>query len=187
MKLDPAEVQILVAHLQPHLVQSSVTEDPHRIKRSAGVLMRAAAELSIPVTFAMVPDEQGDTTPVEDVASFADDSNSFVAEVAAPFLVEDVRQRIDKCGRRIVIVSGVATEAVVLHSTIDAIEAGYRVFVPIDAIGSTSERAERAALEQIGRAGGEIMATATILSMLAPDFRQEPGTTILSLIRLLDD
>jgi hypothetical protein len=185
MRLDANQVQILFSHLQPHLVAGSVTEDSRRIESAADALMRAATQLSIPVTFALVPGGEGDPAPIEALAACADETNSFVADVAAPFLIDALRQRIDACGRQILLVSGIATEAAVLHSVIDAIEAQYRVIVPIDAIGSTSERAERAALDHIGRVGGEMMSTATILSMLAPDFRAEPGASMLTLIQSL--
>ncbi len=185
MRLDADQVQILFAHLQLHLVEGSATEEPHRIESAAAALMGAATRLSIPVTFALVPGGKGDPAPIDPIAGFADDSNSFVADVAAPFLVDALRQRVDACERPIMIVCGIATEAAVLHCVIDAIEAKYRVIVPIDAIGSTSNRAERAALDHIGREGGEMMSTATILSMLAPDFRSEPGTSMLTLIQSL--
>ncbi|WP_277980542.1 isochorismatase family protein [Sphingomonas phyllosphaerae] len=185
MRLGPGQVQILFAHLQPHLVEGSVTEEPGRIESSANALMRAATRLSIPVTYALVPGGDGAPSPIDPIATFADETNSFVADVAAPFLVDALRQRVDACKRPIMIVCGIATEAAVLHSVIDAIEAEYRVIVPIDAIGSTSDRAERAALDHIGREGGEMMSTATILSMLAPDFRSEPGASMLTLIQSL--
>jgi nicotinamidase-related amidase len=38
------------------------------------------------------------------------------------------------------VISGFATEVVVVHAVLSAIEAGYRAYVPVDACGGLSER-----------------------------------------------
>jgi len=57
-------------------------------------------------------------------------------------------------GRRTLVVSGFATEVVVLHAVRAAISAGCDVLVPVDACGGMSARTEDAAFRQIEAAGG---------------------------------
>lgn len=184
MRLETQQVQILFVHLQPHLVVHSATEKPERIERSVKALMDAAAAFAIPVTFALVPSDG--SAPIDPLVPFVDDRNCFVAELAAPFLLDRLRHRLDGHGRPILVVCGFATEVAVLHTVGDAIAAGYRVLVPVDTVGSQSIRAEQAALQHIDRMGGEVMSTATLLSLFAPDFRDEPGSAIVKLIRTLN-
>jgi hypothetical protein len=49
-------------------------------------------------------------------------------------------------GRKTLIIAGFSTEAVVLHSVMGAINAGYHVYGPVDACGGMSERTEAAAI-----------------------------------------
>jgi nicotinamidase-related amidase len=186
MQIDPADVQIIFAHMQSALVQQSQTEEPERITRAATSLMKAAAALAIPVTFAIVPRADEKPSPIDELAPFVTHENTFVAQTASPFLGSDLRDRVINLECRTVIVCGITADGAVLHSSLDALALGLRVFVPIDAIGSRWPRAEQGALAQIERAGGEQTSTGAILTMLAPDFSQEPGATMLTLIEALE-
>jgi nicotinamidase-related amidase len=182
LKIDAADVQILFAHLQRSLVSTSRTEDPQQIERSAAVLMEGSAMFGIPATFALVQDGQGTPQPVDALVPFASRENSFIRHAASPFLIEGLHARITRHGRGTLVVSGFSTDGAVLHSALDALDLGFRVLVPVDAVGCHSPRAEHAALRQIERAGGEQTSASAILSMLAPDFSEAPGTTMLRLI-----
>jgi nicotinamidase-related amidase len=185
MQLNPAELQILFGHMQAPLVKQSLTEDPERIERAAGVLMKAAATFGIPATFAIVPRDDA-SVPIDALTPFATEANTFIKKTANPFLGEDFKAKIIGQGRRTLIVCGITSDGVVLHSALDALELGLRVLIPLDAIGCRSPRAEQAALAQIARAGGEQTSTTAILTMLAPDFSEAPGTTMMSLISELE-
>ena len=58
-------------------------------------------------------------------------------------------------GRKLLLLTGFATEVVVLHAAHSAIKAGYHVYyVPVDACGGMSSRTEEAAFRKIEAAGG---------------------------------
>jgi nicotinamidase-related amidase len=83
------------------------------------------------------------------------------------------------------VIAGFATEVVVLHGVRDAIAAGYRAYVPVDACGGMSSRTEDAALRQIEAAGGVTTSVVSLVTAMAPDFAQEPGRNTLAALQAL--
>jgi hypothetical protein len=68
---------------------------------------------------------------------------------------------------------------------LDAIEAGYQVYVVVDAIGGHSHRTEQAALNRLERAGVNFLSATSLLSCFAPDFPKSPGSNVLKEIMAL--
>ena len=104
---------------------------------------------------------------------------------ASPFLDEATRAAIAAAGRQHLIIVGFATEAVVLHAVLDAIAAGYRVYVPVDACGGMSCRTEDAAFRQIEAAGGVTTSVVTLVTALAPDFSTDLGRKAFGILQSL--
>jgi nicotinamidase-related amidase len=94
---------------------------------------------------------------------------------ANPFLDRATRDAIAASGRKALVVAAFATEVVVVHAVRAAIEAGYRVHVPVDACGGMSDRTEAAAFRQIEAAGGVTTSVVELVTALAPDFSTSPG------------
>ena len=94
---------------------------------------------------------------------------------ASPFLDEATRAAIAATGRQHLIIAGFTTEVVVLHAVCDAIAAGYRVYVPVDACGGMSSRTEEAAFRQIEEAGGITTAVVTLVTAPCPDASTDLG------------
>jgi hypothetical protein len=104
---------------------------------------------------------------------------------ASPFLDEATRAAIAATCRQHLVIAGFATEVVVLHGVRDAIAAGYRAYVPVDACGGMSSRTEDAALRQIEAAGGVTTSVVSLVTAMAPDFAQEPGRNTLAALQAL--
>jgi nicotinamidase-related amidase len=85
-------------------------------------------------------------------------------------------------GRKIIILSGVASEIVVQRTALDALDAGYQVQLAVDACGGVSPRTEDAAFRRIGAAGGVTTSVTTFAAELAGDFTTESGGATLGLI-----
>jgi len=83
------------------------------------------------------------------------------------------------------VIAGFATEAVVFHAALSALESGYQVQVPVDACGGMSARTEDAALRQIGAAGGVTTSVVSLVTAMAPDFAREPGRNTFAALQAL--
>jgi nicotinamidase-related amidase len=85
-------------------------------------------------------------------------------------------------GRRTLVLAGVASEIVVQRTALDALAAGYTVFVAVDACGGVSARTEDAAWRRIVQAGGITTSVTTFAAELAGDFATELGGKTLGIL-----
>ncbi|MEG3162397.1 isochorismatase family protein [Sphingomonas sp. LB2R24] len=185
MLINMEECQLLFVHLQDDILTSCTPDEKARICQAAGSLAELGSSLGIPMTFGLVPPEEGLAKPIKALLGYANDENTFHRQAASVFLDPPLAGRLDANHRPTLLIAGYATEVAVLHAALDALATTYNVYVAVDSIGGMSPRTERAALDQITRAGGEITSVASLLSMLAPDFAIEPGSTALRIIKSL--
>ena len=65
----------------------------------------------------------------------------------------DFRQAVEHTGRRKLILAGLWTEVCVAFPALDALRAGYQVYVVVDAIGGVSRVAHESAMQRMTQAG----------------------------------
>ena len=183
--IDPTSVQILFADLQPEIVARSVTNPPEAVSRSAVVLAKVGNLLKLPMMHSVVPEGGQEPEVLPELAAETKGSLSFPRISASPFLDEANRNALSENGRKILIISGFATEVVVLHAARAALEEGYSVHVPVDACGGMSARTEDAAFRQIEAAGGVTTSVVTLVTALAPDAASEPGRSAFAMLQTL--
>ncbi|ORM60037.1 isochorismatase [Pantoea rodasii] len=178
LTLNPVDVQFLFADLQPTLVNTSITNSPTQLAGNAGSLAKVAAVLKLPMLFLTVA--KGEVIP--ELTPYSTPQNTLFRTNADPFQVPDIVNALGKNKRKALIISGYSTEVAVLLSVLDAIRHDYHVHVVVDCIGSRSNRTESASLVQISQAGAVQTSVLTVAAQLAPEFSNEPGKTILSII-----
>src|SRR5256714_14284506 len=66
----------------------------------------------------------------------------------------DFRQAVERTGRRTLLLAGLWTEVCVTFPALDALRAGYQVYVVVDAIGGVSRGAHESAMQRMTQAGG---------------------------------
>jgi len=185
MMLDPNTVQVLFADLQPQIVARSKTNAPDALARSAAVLAQIARLLHLPMHLSVVPEGGQRPELIPELARETEGVEQHFRMSASPFLDEATRAAIAATGRQHLIIVGFATEAVVLHAVRDAIVAGYRAYVPVDACGGMSSRTEDAAFRQIDAAGGVTTSVVSLVTALAPDFSTDLGKKAFGILESL--
>jgi nicotinamidase-related amidase len=90
-------------------------------------------------------------------------------------------EALQASGRKVLILSGVASEIVVQRTAIDALAAGFEVQVLVDACGGVDARTEDAAWRRIGLAGGVTSSVITFAAELTDDFTTPTGGATLGL------
>jgi hypothetical protein len=185
MRIDPAGVQLLFVDLQAFLTAYSATERADIIGKAAGSLARTATSLGMPITFSLVPGGDTAPQPVPELQEFVTATNVFIRASANAFIDPGLRKVLSDHSRKTLVIAGFSTEVAVLHAGLDAIEAGYQVYVVVDAIGGHSHRTEQAALNQLERAGANFLSAVSLLSCFAPDFSKSPGSDVLKEILAL--
>lgn len=175
--LSPATVQLHLADLQEGIVELSGTTPPATIRRSVSFLVKLARLLDIPVTLSAAPRPGGPAVIQE---AYIPAAPVFVR--SGPCAWDDVptRQAIAAQSRKSLVLCGVTSEIVVLHTALDAIAAGFEVTVLLDACGGLSSRTEQAAFRQIEAAGGRITGVASFASDLVRDFTTPTGRQVIA-------
>jgi nicotinamidase-related amidase len=65
----------------------------------------------------------------------------------------DFREAVERTGRKKLVIAGLWTEVCVAFPTLDALRAGYEVYVVVDAIGGVSRVAHESAMQRMIQAG----------------------------------
>jgi nicotinamidase-related amidase len=184
-EIKSSDVQILFADLQKQMVAHSKTTAPDALSRSAAALAQLAKLFQLPVILSVVPEAKPGPELLPELAEQTSNDPQFLRVVASPFQDGATREALAASGRKTLIIAGFATEAVVLHAVMGAINEGYHVYVPVDACGGISERTEAAALRQIEAIGGVTTSTVTLATALAPDFSTEMGKAMFTILQPL--
>ncbi|HJZ73294.1 MAG TPA: isochorismatase family protein [Vicinamibacterales bacterium] len=172
--LDPTRTVILFADLQAGIIELAVTNDPMRLRRSVGALAKLAKLFDIPVIVTTAPSEGGARVTPE-IAAALGDLPQLVRTTTDAFTHVATRDAIMNTGRKTLLVSGVATEIIVQHSSLSAAAHGFEVQVVIDACGGLSPRTEDAALRRMMQNGVTITSVASIAGQFAGDFSTAIG------------
>jgi nicotinamidase-related amidase len=86
---------------------------------------------------------------------------------------EDFVAAIKKTGRRQLIMAGVVTDVCVTFPALSALEAGYQVFVVVDASGTFNKSVRDAALMRMTQAGAIMVNWFAVACELARDWRND--------------
>jgi nicotinamidase-related amidase len=82
----------------------------------------------------------------------------------------EVRDWLRRTGRRTVVIGGISIDNCTLHTALDLLRAGYRVYVVTDVSGSNSAMAEQDAIARLRDAGAVTGGWLSILTDLGRDF-----------------
>lgn len=170
---------VLFLDLQDEIVKNSRTLTLERLRRTAGALAKLAALHHLPHYLSAVPPGgpymQG---VLEALGGPEPRMRTQTSAFADTGLVEDLRAS----ARRVLVLSGVATEIVVQRTALDALAAGYDVHVAVDACGGVDARTEDAAWRRIVAAGGVTTSVTTFAAELTGDFSTELGGATLGIV-----
>lgn len=177
--LQASDVQVLFVDMQSALTKDSTSVQPDALAANAATLAHVAQLVHLPTTFSVVPVEGTIAPLMPELRPYADKSNTFARVMAGTFLDPVLVADLAKRQRRVLVVSGYATEVAVLQTVLGALKAGYTVYIPVDAMGSRSSRTEAAAFREMERAGAIPTSVLALAAQLAPDFSRAPGKDVL--------
>jgi nicotinamidase-related amidase len=85
----------------------------------------------------------------------------------------EFKQAVVATGRKKLVMTALWTEACLTFPALDAIEEGFEVYVPVDAVGGTSVAAHEAALRRIEQAGAKLISRVQLYCELQRDWSRE--------------
>lgn len=174
------DVQVVFVDLQPELIKASHSVTPQALANNARVLAKIAGITHVPLTFSTVSVAGQPGRLLPELLSYANAGNTYPRVPAGTFMDPALVSHLKAQHRKALVVSGYATEVAVLQTALGALDAGYRVYFVVDAVGSKSHRTEQAAFDAMRQAGATPISVLALAGMLAPDFTKPPGSNVLA-------
>lgn len=95
----------------------------------------------------------------------------------------DFRGAVERMGRKKLIIAGLWTEVCVAFPTLDALRAGYEVYVVADAIGGVSPTAHDSAMQRMQQAGAVPITVLQLACELQRDWGREGAERLRGILR----
>ncbi|MDB5936441.1 MAG: Hydrolase [Massilia sp.] len=95
----------------------------------------------------------------------------------------DFRAAVERTGRKKLIIAGLWTEVCVAFPTIDALQAGYEVYVVADAIGGVSKVAHESAMQRMIQAGAVPISVLGLACELQRDWGRPEADRLRAVMR----
>lgn len=154
MQMSALDTGLLVIDVQEKLVPRIAGASG--MVRNIAFLLNVAKLLSVPVQATeQYPRGLGSTIP--ELLPYLPDRPEKVAfsSCAAPGIVETFQRQ----ARPKLVLTGIETHVCVLHSALDLLSAGFRVFLPVDALGARYRVDHDTALRRLEQAGAALTTT----------------------------
>lgn len=172
--LSPANAALIIIDYQPIQVSSIRSMSREELVFNITGVAKAALNYDLPIVHSTVNVATGRNKPpireLQDVIGHlpTHDRTSINSWEDTGF-----KEAVKAIGRRKLIMTALWTEACLAFPALDAIQEGYEVYVPVDAVGGTSVAAHEAALRRIEQAGGKLISRVQMYCELQRDWARE--------------
>jgi nicotinamidase-related amidase len=95
----------------------------------------------------------------------------------------EFRTAVERSGRKKLIIAGLWTEVCVAFPTLDALRAGYEVYVVVDAIGGVSRTAHESAMQRMIQAGATPISVLGLACELQRDWGRPDANRLRAIMR----
>jgi nicotinamidase-related amidase len=95
----------------------------------------------------------------------------------------EFRAAVERTGRKKLILAGLWTEVCVVFPTLDALRAGYQVYVVVDAIGGVSQVAHESAMQRMIQAGAIPISVLALACELQRDWGRPEANRLRLIMR----
>ena len=174
---------LLVIDIQTRLAAAMPGKVLDRLKKNSTLLIRAAGILSVPVLATrQYPQGLGPVEPVIS-ATLPADCRYFEKTAFSCAQAEDFMPELAGLKRKQVILTGIEAHVCVLQTAVDLKNAGYDVFVVIDAVSSRQRENYENAIQRLQQAGVITCNTESVIFEWLRDARHEHFKAIAAMIK----
>lgn len=171
--LTPQNSAFIIIDYQPVQVNSIASMDRQLLLNNIVGCTKAAVAYDLPIIHSTVNVETGiNKPPVPQVRKALAGYPTYDRTTINSWEDVEFRQAVEATGRKKLIMTALWTEACLTFPALDALAAGYEVYVPVDAVGGTSLAAHEAALRRIEQAGGKMISVPQLFCELQRDWKR---------------
>ncbi|KER72292.1 MULTISPECIES: hydrolase [Burkholderia] len=169
--LTPQNAAFIVIDYQPVQVNSIASMDRQLLINNIVGASKAAVAYGLPIVHSTVNVKTGlNKPPIPQLRAALEGHPTYDRTSINSWEDVEFRRAVEATGRKKLIMTALWTEACLTFPALDALKAGYEVYVVVDAVGGTSVAAHDAALRRIEQAGGQMISVAQLFCELQRDW-----------------
>lgn len=171
--LTPQNSALIVIDYQPVQVNSIASMDRQLLINHIVGVAKAAVAYGLPIVHSTVNVKTGlNKPPIPQLRKALDKVPTVDRTTINSWEDVEFRKAVEATGRKKLIMTALWTEACLTFPALDALAAGYEVYVVADAVGGTSPTAHEMALRRIEQAGGKMISVAQLFCELQRDWQR---------------
>jgi nicotinamidase-related amidase len=172
--LTPQNAAFIVIDYQPVQVNSIASMERQRLVSNIIRASKAAVLYGLPIVHSTVNVQTGINKPaIAPLRKVLDKVPTYDRTTINAWEDVEFRKAVEATGRKKLIMTALWTEACLTFPALDAIRAGYEVFVVADAVGGTSVTAHDMALRRVEQAGGKMISVTQLFCELQRDWSRK--------------
>ena len=169
--LTPKNSTLIIIDYQPLQVTSIKSMDRDAMIRNIVAVAKIGRAFNLPIVHSTVNVKSGRNRPaIAQLRKVLGDLPTFDRTSINAWEDIEFAQAVKAAGRKKLILTALWTEACLTFPALDAVRAGYEVYVVADAVGGTSVEAHEAALRRIEQAGGRLISVVQLICELQRDW-----------------
>jgi len=172
--LTPQNAAFIVIDYQPVQVNSIASMDRQRLVSNILRASKAAVTYGLPIVHSTVNVQSRiNKPPIAALRKVLDKAPTYDRTSINAWEDVEFRKAVEATGRKKLIMAALWTEACLAFPALDALRAGYEVYVLADAVGGTSATAHEMALRRVEQAGGRMISVTQLFCELQRDWRRK--------------
>jgi nicotinamidase-related amidase len=179
--LTPQNAVIALIDYQPEQYKGVASVSHDELLAHVTMLGRVAMSFELPVVLSTVYVKHGMSGTNKELLDVLPGVPEIDRTTMNSWEDPDFRAAIERTGRKKLIIAGLWTEVCVAFPTLDALRAGYQVYVVTDAIGGVSRVAHESAMQRMIQAG----ATPVSVLGLACELQRDWGRPEANRLRVI--
>jgi len=172
--LTPENSALIIIDYQPIQVSSIRSMRRDELVFNIASVAKAAMTFNVPIVHSTVNVQTGrNKPPIQELQDVIGHLPTYDRTSINSWEDVEFKEAVKALGRRKLIMTALWTEACLTFPALDAIQEGYEVYVPTDAVGGTSLAAHEAALKRIEQAGAKLISRVQMYCELQRDWVRE--------------
>ncbi len=172
--LTPENSALIIIDYQPVQVSSIRSMPREELVFNIVSTTKAALNYNLPIIHSTVNVETGrNKPPIQELQDIIGHLPTYDRTTVNAWEDVGFKQAVKALGRRKLIMTALWTEVCLAFPALDAIQEGYEVYVPVDAVGGTSVAAHETALRRVEQAGAKLISRVQLYCELQRDWARE--------------
>jgi nicotinamidase-related amidase len=172
--LSPENSAFIIIDYQPVQVSSIRSMPRDELVFNITSVAKAAVNYNLPIVHSTVNVATGrNKPPIQELQDVLGHLRTYDRTSINSWEDTEFKEAVKAIGRRKLIMTALWTEACLTFPALDAIQEGYEVYVPVDAVGGTSLAAHEAALRRMEQAGVKLISRVQMYCELQRDWSRD--------------